>query len=82
MGVPARRDSGVEPGSVAATYALSVRLVRVMPTGRLRRIERRLRRRARHGQLDAPALTLWAAMRAVLAERGVRLPESDRVWRW
>jgi hypothetical protein len=66
----------------AHTFSLSVKLTRAMPTGRLRRMERRLRRRARRRHLDAAGLTLWAAMRSVLRDRGVRLPSSESRRRW
>jgi hypothetical protein len=47
-----------------------------VPPRRLARIERRLRRR--HNRLTADQLTRWYAARAVLRERGVRVPPVTR----
>jgi hypothetical protein len=47
-----------------------------VPSRRLARLERRLRRH--HDRLSADQLTRWYAARAVLRERGVRVPAVPR----
>jgi hypothetical protein len=63
--------------ATANTYRLSVQLLRRMRTRDLRRLERKLRRHAHEGRLDQAELTVWAAVRTVLWDRGVQLPSSE-----
>lgn len=65
-------------------YVLGVTLARQVPTRRLRRIERAMRRearrRARRQEMDGRRTAAWVATRNVLRERGVSLPEASRWW--
>lgn len=66
----------------AMTYSLSVTLTREIDTRRLVRLERRLRRLALRGQLGRPALAMWGAVRQVLDECDITIPESNVMPRW
>lgn len=59
---------------VIGIYLPAVNRARLMPTRRLARQERRLRRAHARGRVGAGELVALAAARMVLAERGRRLP--------
>lgn len=56
-------------------YTVLVAVAQMLPSWRLRLVERRLRRCARRGELRMSGVTVWAATRAVLRERGKYVPE-------
>jgi hypothetical protein len=64
-----------EAGATAETYVFLVAVAQMLPSWRLRRVERRLRRCARRGELPMSGVTMWAATRAVLRERGKHVAE-------
>lgn len=70
-------DTGPTPTALAMAYTAARAAVSVVPTWRLRRVERAWRRRAAGRELDLAARVVWASARAELRARGRRVPAYD-----